>query len=316
VLYRSHRHQQASGLVLACASGLLLVYVSRVLDAPDERPRIETEEPMTLLLRTRGGCDFPPEHLLNVFSDQRQRFLMILEGFGADDWAAPTRCADWSAQDVVRHLCDGNQKAAAIAPDDRTLDTAAGFDPRVTPRGWLAASAGESPQATLSRFVATTEQRFAGDRVRLAQALSFDVQLPYGPMDWTVRMLHGFWDSWLHERDVLLPRGIQHPTDDTATAYAAAYGLFIAAAVASLRALRVHHRLTLGGGVFDLDATDGVTLTVTPMTTPGPPPAEVTDALAGRAPVATLLTDLPADCLAALSGIGNFFNTPVEPSPP
>lgn len=53
-------------------------------------------------------------------------------------------------------------------------------------------------------------------------------------MDWTVRALHGLWDSWLHERDVLLPRGIEHPADGDATVYATAYGLFIAAAVASV----------------------------------------------------------------------------------
>jgi hypothetical protein len=53
-------------------------------------------------------------------------------------------------------------------------------------------------------------------------------------VDWTVRVLHGLWDSWLHERDVLLPQGIEHPTDGDATVYATAYGLFIAAAVASV----------------------------------------------------------------------------------
>ena len=33
---------------------------------------------------------------------------------------------------------------------------------------------------------------------------------------------------------MLLPRGIEHPTDGDATSYAAAYGVFIAAAVASM----------------------------------------------------------------------------------
>jgi len=86
-------------------------------------------------------------------------------------------------------------------------------------------------------------------------------------MDWTVRVLHGFWDSWLHERDVLLARGREHPTDGGATVYATAYGLFIAAAVAVVFGDQVQEKLTLGGaggGVFDLDNRDGVTLTVTP----------------------------------------------------
>ena len=275
-------------------------------------------QPGKLLLRTAGACDFDPEHLLDVFGQQRQRFVAVIQGFGPDDWAAPTRCTDWSAHDVLRHLCDNNKTAAAIEPGDRTLDITAGYDPRITPGQRLAASAGESPDATFSRFVATTEQRFALDRARLAQGRRFEVSMPYGPMDWTVRVLHGFWDSWLHERDVLLARGIEHPTDGDATVCATTYGLFIAAAVASIFGAQVQGKLTLGGdggGVFEVDSSDGVTLAVTRVTSAGPPAAEVADALAGRTPVAALLGDLPASSRVALSGMADFFNTPVEPGP-
>jgi uncharacterized protein (TIGR03083 family) len=273
---------------------------------------------MTLLLRTKGACNFDPGHVLDVFGGQRQRFLAVLRGFGPGDWAAPTRCAAWSAQDVVRHLCDANTKAIAIGPDDRTLDRAAGFDPRITPRQWLAASAGEPPDATLSRFVATTGERLALDRARLARGSRFDVRLPYGTVDWTVRVLHGFWDSWLHERDVLLARGLEHPTEGDAIAYATAYGLFIAATVAAALGDPVQDKLTLGGdggGVFDLDGPDGVTLTVTRMPAEGPPAAQVADALAGRSTAAAALGDLSASSRTALSHMANFFNTPVEPPP-
>jgi uncharacterized protein (TIGR03083 family) len=275
-------------------------------------------QPGKLLLRTVGACDFDPWHLLDVFGRQRQRFVAVLQGFGPDDWAAPTRCADWSAHDVVRHLCDNNTIAAAVEPGDRTLDITAGYDPRISPRLRLAASAGESPDATFSRFVATTEKRFALDRARLARGHRFDVRMPYGPMDWTVRVLHGFWDSWLHERDVLLARDIEHPANGDATVCAAAYGVFIAAAVASIFGAQVQEKLTLGGeggGVFEVNSSDGITLVVTRMTTAGPPAAEVADALAGRAPVAAVLGHLPASSRIALSGMADFFNTPVESSP-
>jgi uncharacterized protein (TIGR03083 family) len=275
-------------------------------------------QPGKLLLQTTGACDFDPEHMLDVFGRQRQRFVAVLRGFGPDDWAAPTRCTDWSAHDVIRHLCDNNMRAAAIGPDDRMLDITAGYDPRITPREWLSASAGESPDATLSRFLATTEQRLALDRARLADDARFDVRMPYGLMDWTVRVLHGLWDSWLHERDVLLPRGIEHPTDGDATVYATAYGLFTAAAVASVFGDPVREKLKLsgdGGGVFDLDSRDGVTLTVIRVTTAGPPAAGVADALAGRSPVAAVLGDLPASSRGALSLMADFFNSPVGQSP-
>jgi uncharacterized protein (TIGR03083 family) len=284
----------------------------------DPSPMPRTSLPGTLLLRTAGACDLDPEHLLEVFGDQRRRFAAVLQGFGPGDWAAPTRCADWSAHEVVRHLCDCNARIAAAGPDDRTLDLTAGFDPRTTPNGWLTASAGEAPEATFSRFVATTEELLAVLRARLAQGRKFDVRLPYGPMDWTVVVLHGFWDSWLHERDVLLPRGTHHPADGDATAYAAAYGVFIAAAVASMLGDPVRQKLTLGGdggGVFDLDSRGAVTLTVTRAATAGAPAAQVTDALAGRIPAIAVLGELPSSTRAALFHLADFFNNPVEQRP-
>jgi uncharacterized protein (TIGR03083 family) len=284
----------------------------------DCSPTPGTSVPATLLLRTAGPCDLAPEHLLEVFGEQRRRFAAVLQEFGPGDWAAPTRCAGWSAHDVVRHLCDGDAIGAAAGPGDRTLDLTAGFDPRTTPSGWLTASAGEPPGATLSRFMTTTGELLALMHARLTQHRSFDVHLPYGPMDWTVLVLHGFWECWLHERDVLLPRGIDHPTDGDATAYAATYGVFIAAAVASVFGDPVRQKLTLGGdggGVFDLDSRGAVTLTVTRAPTAGPPAAEVTDALAGRAPAAAVLGDLPASTRTALCHLADFFNTPAEQSP-
>ncbi len=272
--------------------------------------------PTRLLLRTIGRCDLDPQRLLAVFGEQRQRFVTVLQGFGADDWAAPTRCADWSTHEVVRHLCDANEIGVAVGPDDSTLDTTEGFDPRTSPGRWLVASAGESPGATLGRFVATTSELLALARDRLAEGRRFDVRLPYGPMDWTVLMLHAFWDSWIHERDVLLARGAEHPTNGDATAYATAYGLFIAAAVASMFGGQIQEQLTLGGdggGIFEVDTRAGVTLTVLRVTGAGPCAAKVADALAGRAQIAAALPGLPDCSRAALASMADFFHTPAEP---
>jgi uncharacterized protein (TIGR03083 family) len=264
-----------------------------------------------MLLRTGGECELDPAHLLEVYGGQRERFITALRGLSPGHWSAPTRCADWSVHDVVRHLCDST--AVAGGTDDRTLDLSGGFDPRITPRQWLAASAGESPGATVGRLAAATEDVVGLARGRLAEGLRFDVALPYGPMDWTVLLLHALWDSWIHERDVLLALGEQHPTADDATGYATAYGVFIAAAVASMFGVHVREQLTLGGdggGVFDLDCRDVVTLAVSRADTAGQPAAEVTDALAGRPPTAAVLSCLPAGSRAALSHMAVFFNTP------
>jgi uncharacterized protein (TIGR03083 family) len=279
-----------------------------------------------LILRTRGTCQFDPDHLLRVFGDQRQRFAEAISGFGPQDWAGPTRCPDWSAHTVLRHLCDIAAVGLEMGPGDNRLDFATGFDPRTSPSQWMAGSADESPDATLGRYTATNGELLALVGDRLAQGRVFDVQLPYGPMDWTVLMLHGFWDSWIHERDVLLARGAEHPTDDDATAYAIAYGVFLSAAVASMFGATVHETLTLsgdGGGVIEVDSTDGVSLTLHRVTAAGPHAAEVADALAGRAPAAAQpgdgppgdgpLDDVPAASRAALLSLADFFRAPVEP---
>ena len=268
--------------------------------------------PATLILRVGGGCDVDPEHLLDVFVEQRRRFVRVLERFTPEDWTGPTRCADWSAHEVVRHLCDTTALMAGMA--DRAL--AAGFDPRSTPNDWLTASAGESPDATLARLAATTEELRSVARAQMIDGRNFDVALPYGPMDWTVLVLHGFWDSWIHERDILLARGAMHPTDGDATVYATAYGLFIAAVVSSMFGDQVQHEeLNLGGyggGVFDLDGRGAVTLTVNrTIATAGPSAAEVADALAGRSRLAAALGDRSINSLA-LSRLADFFNTPVQ----
>jgi hypothetical protein len=69
-----------------------------------------------------------------------------------------------------------------------------------------------------------------------------------------------------------------------------------------------------GGGVFGLDSRGAVTLTITRVSTAGPPAAQVTDALAGRTRTAAVLGDLPASS-RALSHLADFFNTPIEQSP-
>jgi hypothetical protein len=134
--------------------------------------------PRKLLLRTGGVCDLDPQHLLEVFGQQqrRRRFIAVLQGFGPSDWAAPTRCHDWSAHKIARHLCDANAIGIAARANDGTLDVAAGVDPRVTPSRWLAASAGESPGASLGRLAATTEELLMLARERLAQGRRFDVR--------------------------------------------------------------------------------------------------------------------------------------------
>jgi hypothetical protein len=208
-------------------------------------------------------------------------------------------------------MCDITEYAPSVG--DRTFDLVSGFDPRITPREWLSASAREDPAATLARLTARTEDMLARARGWLESGRRFDVWLPFGPVDWTAVTLHLFWDSWIHERDILLARDVEHPTTDEATAYAAAYGLFIAVSVAAMFGEQVRDELVLsgaGGGIFNLNSEDGVVLSVTRASVQGLPAAQVADALAGRG-TAAVLGALPDSTRTPLTRMGEFFNAPV-----
>jgi len=98
--------------------------------------------------------------------------------------------------------------------------------------------------------------------------------------------------------------------------YAAAHGLLLAAAVAPMHGHPGAPHAGPGGdgrGVFGLDSRGPLTVTVTRVPTAGPPAAEITGALAGRAAAAGLLGGLPASARAALPRLAGFCNTPVTP---
>ena len=64
-----------------------------------------------------------------------------------------------------------------------------------------------------------------------------------------------------------------------------------------------------------MDGRRRVTVTVDRMDAAGPGAAEVADALAGRAPIAAALPDLPAGSRAALSRMADVFRAPAGPAP-
>jgi hypothetical protein len=70
----------------------------------DRSPAPETIRPGRLLLRTEGRATSTRGTRWRRRPGSGKRFTEVLRGFSPDDWAAPTRCADWSAHDVVRHL--------------------------------------------------------------------------------------------------------------------------------------------------------------------------------------------------------------------
>lgn len=141
---------------------------------------------------------------------QRARFAEVLRSLTDDEWRHPSRCEGWTVQDVITHLTSANhfwaisiQSGAAGQP----TQFLAAFDPVSSPQQMVAQEQGTPVAATLEAFdvscaalAAAVDDLVEGDWDALAEA-------PTGHVPIRLVADHALWDSWIHERDVVLPLG-------------------------------------------------------------------------------------------------------------
>jgi uncharacterized protein (TIGR03083 family) len=162
---------------------------------------------------------------------QRRRLAAILATFTEEQWAHPSRCEGWSNRDVIIHLDSTNSFwAFAISEGVRGAPTQflATFDPVSAPAQLVAGASERSAQEVLDSFTAS-----ATALVDLWATLGDDgwaaaAEAPPGHVSVSTVTHHALWDSWVHERDILLPLGIApaEEADEIAAClrYAAALG--------------------------------------------------------------------------------------------
>jgi uncharacterized protein (TIGR03083 family) len=267
---------------------------------------------------------YGPEPLLTFDGDpaaiaepavrQRRRLAAVLEALEPDQWNHDTRCEGWSVRDVVVHLSTTNQfwefstKAGLEGAPTQFL---AEFDPVADPAAMVEDS-DSSAEEMLAAYVDSTDRL-----TRLWESIDADgwtalAEAPPGHITVSAVTHHALWDSWIHERDILLPLGIDAVVEaDEVTAnlrYVAALGPMFkvgdhagsfsvvgtepdtAVTVEIDRTVRVHG--TAGAdGVFTLRGNS----------------VELVEALSMRAP---LHADLPADTTWMFSGLAEVFDTP------
>ena len=249
---------------------------------------------------------------------QRRRMVATLADLDDAAWGTPSRCDGWTVQDVICHLVSTNQfwgmtiGAGLAGKPTRFLST---FDPVATPPQLIEPLRGLPPSAVLNQF-STSVESLAEATVGLDPAArALPAEGPLGHVSITAVLLHARWDSWIHERDVLLPLGGAPTQEDdelvSTLAYAAGLGPAFAAAGGSTRE-----------GTLVVDATDPRTVVVVdegPTVTvrlgdPSSPAtgtrlagrtAELIDALSFRAPFPS---PLAAEDEWLLGGLGEVFD--------
>jgi uncharacterized protein (TIGR03083 family) len=154
--------------------------------------------------------------------------LALFRGLDDDQWQTPSRCSEWTVQDVVRHLVDVANMDIALQRGEEPRNEGGRIDPRNDPGRWLAASQGQSPSETVADFESMAQEERSIFRERIRDAGDELLPGPYGPLHWSSLAAHLFWDAWLHERDIAFPLDLEPDASLAENRLAALYGLAIA----------------------------------------------------------------------------------------
>jgi uncharacterized protein (TIGR03083 family) len=160
------------------------------------------------VLQIQGPTGDPSIPLLR----QRRRLAEVLATLEPEQWSSPTRCERWSVQDVVTHLVGVNELwQLSIAGGRAGVPTRLfqSFDPVLTPRQLVDAVRGWTPAEALARFVETTDAIAESIAGLDEEGWSLIGESPLGHVGLHLVAVHALWDSWIHERDVLLPLGLR-----------------------------------------------------------------------------------------------------------
>ncbi len=198
---------------------------------------------------------------------QRERLADSLAELDQAQWTAPSRCAGWSGQDVMTHLITTNRfwtfsiNLGLAGTPSRFL---ADFDPVASPAQMVADTPEITPAETLAQFVESnaalaTAAASIGDRLWTTLG-----EAPPGHISLGALALHALWDSWIHERDIFLPLGIEPTQDDeelrACLVYAAALSPAFAASTNDGRSAAISIQATRPDIAFVVDV--GRTVTV------------------------------------------------------
>jgi len=163
-------------------------------------------------LRIDGDVEEPAV----AWGSQRERVRAWLSRLADSDWSGPTRCESWDTTGLVRHLASASQflgytlHQAAAGQLTRLLQ---GMDTRTTVEA-AASGLGDMTPVAAQETLASTDAAVAAE---LAKMRGTDwgafAEAPPGQLPAHLVVSHFLFDSWVHEYDLMVPRG-EHPVVD------------------------------------------------------------------------------------------------------
>jgi len=254
---------------------------------------------------------------------QRRRLEDLLRGLSDEQWNAPSRCGTWTAKDVVVHLAGVNrfwQASAAAGIAGTPTRLLGGFDPAATPSMMVDSLGSITSAVALEMFVSSNDALLATVADLDDTAWTAVAESPVGHVSLRLVMQHALWDSWVHERDIMLPLGLAPVVESdevrSCLQYAAALGAALSIGMGRPITGRFSVRAANPSVTFALEVTtlvaiselaDGVVST-TASCLQGDA-VQLAEALSIRVPLAS---SAPHEWRALLGGLSTAFDTPSE----
>ena len=145
-----------------------------------------------------------------AWQSHRARLRTWLDAVPDSDWGGPTRCALWDMTALVRHLVSGSQFLGYTlhkANRGVSTDVMRGFDTQLTAQA-DAERFGEMTPDTARDLLASKDASVAAEFVGAGQGgWSAMAEAPPGRLPAHMAVNHFLFDSWVHEHDLMLPRG-------------------------------------------------------------------------------------------------------------
>jgi uncharacterized protein (TIGR03083 family) len=245
--------------------------------------------------------DLDPAPTLAAYGRHRRHFAEAVSALDAAALAAPSRCREWSVADVLRHCCDVDEWMQSIWSGGAPPFTS--FDPRTTPNEFVIAGRAIPDLEVRDRCVVSAETMAADVGASGPERWGLPSISPLGFVPWWLSALHVFYDSWVHQRDVFLPLGVDRPVEQDEAVPVLAYSLAVVGTLIRepTEALAGGIRLTTGNGPA----------VSTPVAPEGHAPVEmatVVDALSGRGAVKDALPGTDPEVIHRLGVLARLFN--------
>ncbi len=207
--------------------------------------------------------------LAATVSTHKHRLVEAFARLTEEQWATETRCDGWDARNLADHLADATEffdYTLSRALEGEATRLLEGFDPRETPKQAAESRCDQSASEALAKLelaesrLQETLSAYEADE-RGQEVWNLMAEAPPGNCAARVSLQHCLFDSWLHERDLLLPLGIT-PVENGHEILATAAYLCALAGIASLATLDPHPAPgeVLRVGIPDQNATIEITV--------------------------------------------------------